>query len=218
MSVNKSRWGNSLAAWESSSLCCPHFTACQSVMTAVCIISFFPSLQAQNWAAWVDEKSVWWQTKEQCEFCHTRRCKTRSLYLKCNKPKQNRKKNPSISTLNILRFLFCNLPKWKHFLLENLYDLFKRKVIPFQFFSWMSMTSLSCSLLHFPPSFFPFLSFCCPHYPLSHKKNRKKNKVSKQWKKYICFSVGIRKCLKINIKISNFKIILNIKLEKRCLV
>lgn len=166
--MNRNRWRNSLATWDSSSLCCLHFTACQNVMIAVCTISLFPFLQAQNSAAWADEKRAWWQTKEQCEFCHTRGCTNSSQYLKCNK--KNRKKS-TYSNIKLLKFFFfCNTLKWKHFLLEILYDHFKWKVMPFRFLPWTPMISLNCSLLHFPPSFFLFLTFFTPHYPLSQKK------------------------------------------------
>ena len=40
--------GIALATLDSSSLCCLHFATCQNVMVAVCIITLFPSLQAQN--------------------------------------------------------------------------------------------------------------------------------------------------------------------------
>lgn len=158
-------------------------------MIAVCIIYFFPSLQEQIMAAWADEKCAWWQTKEQCEFCHTIRCTNNSLYLKFKKPKQNRK-NQSIETLNLLRFFVSNLLKWKYFVLEILYELFKWKVMPFWFFLWASMISLSCSLLRFLPPFFLFLSFFPLRYPCS-QDNRNTEQSIKTMENYICLSVGI---------------------------
>lgn len=44
---NMSISGKFLATLDSSSPCCLHITTCQTVMIAVCKISFFSSLQAQ---------------------------------------------------------------------------------------------------------------------------------------------------------------------------
>lgn len=109
---------------------------------------------------------------------------------------KTRKTNQN-KTLEYLKlYFFFSFSKWKYFILEVLCELFKWKVVPFQFFPWTTKV------------FFLFLLFCLLHF-LCHRRMQKKNKEWKQWKK----NGGKYRCLKVSSKISNFTVILNIKLE-----
>lgn len=159
------------------------------IAICTCIISFFSCLHAQNSVVWVNEKCIWWHTKEQCEFCQRGAQTAHSIW---SSTKQNQK-NKSKQNIRILKALFFfQLFKMKVFYIGS----FKWKVVPFQFFPWATKV------------FFLFLLFCLLHF-LCHRRMQKKNKEWKQWKK----NGGKYRCLKVSSKISNFTVILNIKLE-----
>lgn len=82
-------------------------------------------------------------------------------------------------------------------------------------FSLNSYDQLELFFTSLPHLFFSLpLTFPSP-VALSQKKNRKNHKASKQWEKHICFSVGILRCLKITIKVSNCTVIDNTNLGKK---
>lgn len=134
-----------------------------------CIISFFSCLHAQNSVVWANEKCVWWQTNVNS----VKQRGAQTAHSIWSSTKQNQK-NKSKQNIRILKDFFFSFPKWKYFILEVLCELFKWKVIPFQFFPWTTKVFFSLPLIL--PSPFPLSQ------KIAKEEQRMKTMEKKWWK------------------------------------